>query len=320
MRTAVGIGIDTGGTFTKIVAVTPSGRCLRELQIPTEPESGPRLFVKRVARAVRREELALGQRARGVGLAIAGDVDGRRGLVRFSPNLRKFDGFPLRAALSRATGRRVVLENDATMAAWGGYVVELERRAQNVLVVAMGTGIGGGLVLAGRLYRGSTGSAGEIGHTRVDPRGPKCACGARGCVEAYAGSYGIVRTARRLLRGRPSKLRRLAPDSTRLEPRILAEAAAAGDRVAKEVWRETGRRLGMAIANAVYVLNPDVVLISGGVSRAGRLILDPIHEVLREQPFKTPFRAIHVRVSRTPNLGALGAGLQALETGGRGLL
>lgn len=313
MRARLGIGIDTGGTFTKILVVDARGRCVRERQIPTEPESGPRAFVRRVAQAVRQEERAMSRRAAGIGLAIAGDVDSDRGVVRFSPNLRKFDRYPLREALARAAGRRVVMENDATMAAWGGYVVELGREARNVLVVAMGTGIGGGIVIEGRLHRGSTGSAGEIGHTRVDPRGPRCACGARGCVEAYAGSYGIVRTARKLLRGRRSLLRTLCPDLRKLEPRILAEAAAKGDPVAKEVWRFTGRKLGQAIANAVYLLNPDFVLVAGGVSRAGRLILDPIHEVMREQPFKTPFRTIHVRISRTPNLGALGAGLLALE-------
>lgn len=309
----VGIGIDTGGTFTKIVSVTPQGRLLRELQLPTLPEDGPRSFVRRVAEAVRREQAALGARAAGLGLAIAGDVDSERGTVRFSPNLRSFDGYPLRAALSGAARRRVLIENDANMAAWGGYVVELERKARNVLVVAMGTGVGGGLVLEGKLFHGSTGSAGEIGHASVDPRGPRCACGVRGHVEAYAGSYGIVRIARQMLRGRASALRRACPDLALLEPRHVALAASKGDAVARAVWREAGRKLGLAIADAVYLFNPDVVLIAGGVSRAGRLILDPVLELLREQPFKTPFEAARVRIARTPNLGAIGAGLLALE-------
>lgn len=313
MRPRIGVGVDTGGTFTKIVAVLPDGRRLRELQIPTDPESGPRAFVRRAAEAVHGLEAELGARAAGLGLAVAGDVDSERGVVRFSPNLRGFSRYPLRDALARATGRRVLIENDATMAAWGGFVVELSRRARNLLVVAMGTGIGGGLVIEGRLYHGSTGSAGEIGHTRVDPRGPRCSCGARGCVEAYAGAYGIARTARSLLRERRSSLRRLCPDLSALEPKQVAEAAAQGDAVAREVWTLTGRRLGSAIANAVYLLNPDVVLIAGGVSRAGPLILDPVREVLSAQPFATPFRRARVRIARTPNLGAVGAGLLALE-------
>ena len=132
-------------------------------------------------------------------------------------------------------------------------------------------------------------------------------------MEAYAGAYGIVRTARELLRGRRSALRRLCPDLSKLDPRIIATAALAGDAVALRTWRVTGAHLGQAIANAVYLLNSDAVLIAGGVSRAGRLILDPVVEVLRRQPFKTPFRVARVRVARTPNLGAVGAGLLALE-------
>ncbi|MBI4348223.1 MAG: ROK family protein [Elusimicrobia bacterium] len=313
MRSGIGIGVDTGGTFTKVMAVLRDGTILRERQMPTRPDAGPRDFVRRVSEAVRQEEAELGARSVGVGLAIAGDVDSDRGLVRFSPNLRKFDRYPLRDALAGELRRPVFVENDATMAAWGGFVVELRRRAKNVLVVAMGTGVGGGLVIGGRLYHGSTGSAGEIGHTAVEPGGAPCTCGARGHVEAYAGSYGIVRLARTFLRGRRSLLNRLCPDPSKLEPRLVAEAAGRGDAVAKRVWREAGRRLGLAIADAVYLLNPDVVLLSGGVSRAGRLILDPVHEVLREQPFKTPFEAARVRIARTANLGAIGAGLLAFE-------
>ncbi|MBI4422356.1 MAG: ROK family protein [Elusimicrobia bacterium] len=314
MRGRLGVGVDTGGTFTKIVAVTPTGRAVRERQIPTEAEAGPGPFVRRVAAAVGELERELGRRARGIGLGLAGDVDSARGRLRFSPNLRRFSGYPLRDALARATGRKVLVENDANMAAWGGYVVELKRRARNVVAVSMGTGIGGGLVLDGRLYHGSTGSAAELGHTRVDDGGERCNCGARGCVEAYAGSYGIVRTALRLIRGRSSLIKGLCPDLRRLEPRLIAEAAAQGDAAAREVWEETGRRLGLAITNAVYLLNPDVVLIVGGVSRAGRLILDPVERVLRRQPFRTPFSHVQVRIARTPNLGAVGAGLLALES------
>ncbi|MBI5201801.1 MAG: ROK family protein [Elusimicrobia bacterium] len=313
MSRRIGVGVDTGGTFTKIVSVSPEGKPLRELQIPTLAADGPRSFVRRVAEAVRWEQSALGAKAEGIGLAVAGDVDAERGMVRFSPNLRKFDRYPLRDALARAAHRKVLIANDANMAAWGAYVVELERKARNVVVVAMGTGIGGGVVIDGKLFQGSTGSAGEIGHTTVDPRGPLCACGARGHAEAYAGSYGIVRIARKLLRGKKSLLHTLCPGLKELEPRLIAHAALEGDKIALAVWEEAGRRLGLAIADAVYLLNPDRVLIVGGVSRAGRLILDPIQAVLRAQPFKTPFDAAKVEIASTPNLGAIGAGLLALE-------
>ena len=309
----IGIGVDAGGTYTKIVAVTASGRLLREAQLPSRPDLGPARFVDRLAHTVLRFESELGARIVGVGLGVAGDVDCDRGRVRFSPNLRSFDGYPLRERLARRLGRPVQLENDANMAAFGGYAVELKRKARNLLTVCMGTGIGGGIVVGGRLYHGSSDSAGEIGHTRVEPRGRPCNCGGAGCVEAYAGAYGIVKTARQLIRGRRSLITRLCPDLSALEPRTIALAAAQGDGVAREVWRVTGRYLGRAIANAVYLLNPDAVLIAGGVSRAGRLILDPVRELLAREPFTTPFRVAQTRIARTPNLGAGGAGLLALE-------
>ena len=147
----------------------------------------------------------------------------------------------------------------------------------------------------------------------MEPGGALCHCGMRGCLEAYAGSYGIVRIAKELLGRKRSLLRRLCPDLDGLEPRTVSLAAEKGDPVAQAVWREVGRYLGIGIANLVYVLNPDAVLILGGVSRAGDLILKPVVEFLRGRPFKTPFKHVDVRIGRTPNLGAAGAGLLGID-------
>ncbi len=312
-KRALGLGIDTGGTYTKIVVVSAQGRALHEAQVPTYPELGPRKFVERVSAALRSMDLSLFRSIRGIGLGLAGDVDSEHGSLRFTPNLRSFGGFAFRKAFEAALGLPVKVENDANMAVWGGYVVELKRRCGNVLGITMGTGIGGGLILEGRIYHGSTGSAGEIGHCCVEPEGELCHCGLRGCLEAYAGSYGIVRTARKLMAERRSLMARWCPDPHLLEPKIVAEAACARDWAARETWRVTGYYLGLGIANAVYLLNPEEILIVGGVSRAGRLILDPVASVLRAQRFKTPFKRARVRIARTPNLGAVGAGLLGLE-------
>ncbi len=310
----IGIGIDVGGTNTKIAVANSEGKILRELEIPTEPSLGPARFVRRVVSVIHLWESELDLEHSPVGLGLAGDVDSKKGTMRAAPSLPGWSGFNFRRALSSALKRPVVIDNDANMAAWGGYVVELGRRPSTVVAVTLGTGVGGGLIINGKLYRGATGSAGEIGHSRVELRGLACRCGARGCLEAYAGAYGLSRMAKALLAGKPrkpSKLRRLSP--AELTPRVLAEAAEAGDAVAREVWRRAAAALAAGLAGIVLILNPEMVLILGGVSRAGKLLLDPLSEAFRREPFRTPFRAVSLRAARNPNLGCVGAALLALE-------
>lgn len=311
----LGIGIDVGGTFIKAAAVTPTGRLLRQQQLPTLVSQGPSSFVARVS-ALLRSWNGSALRAAALGLGLAGDVDSASGRLRFSPNLPGWEGFDFKRAFRRSLRRAVLVENDANCAVWGAYVTELKRRPRHVVGVTLGTGVGGGLILGGRLYRGATGSAGEIGHTMVEGGGARCHCGARGCLEAYAGNYGIVHTARKLLRRDPRGgrvLRSLCPDLGELTPRHLTLAADRGDAVAREVWRRTGRLVAVGLSNMVLVLNPDVLLLLGGVSRAGHWLLDPIRRVLAEQPFRTHFGHVAVRMAANHNGGCIGAALLALE-------
>lgn len=306
MSRRVFLGLDVGGTYAKLAAVSSSGRVLARSSVPTLIPRGPRAFVERAADEARRMAAGLVARWSRAGLGIAGDVDAERGRIRCSPNLKTFEGFPVRDALRRALGVPVAMQNDANMAAWGCYSAELGRRSPNVLCVTLGTGVGGGIVLGGRLHSGSTGSAGEVGHMRVEPGGARCACGERGCLEAYAGSYGILRLARAEM-GRRAR---------GLDARGVAEAARRGDAGARRTWRRVGDALGTGVVNLVYLLNPDAVVFVGGISGAGSLFLDPVRRALRAQPFKTPCRHARVLVAETPEIGALGAALYALEGGG----
>ncbi|MFH1725697.1 MAG: ROK family protein [Elusimicrobiota bacterium] len=315
-RERIGIGIDAGGTFTKLIAVSESGKVLGEDSVPTERERGPRPFIRRVAAAVHALERDTG-RGGAAGLAVAGDVDSERGVLRRSPNLAPFEGYTLRKAMAAALERPVTMHNDANMAAWGCYALELKRRCPNVVAITMGTGIGGGLVLDGRLYAGPTGSAGEIGHMRVTGDGFPCACGARGCLEAHAGSYGIRRTVKQLLRERPHARSPLREPGAGRFPERASEAARRGDPLAREVWRRVGRALGVGVVNLVYLFNPDAVVFTGGVSRAGDLFLDPVRQALRAESFRAPFGHVRLRSARRRRLGSLGAALYSLEEGGQ---
>jgi glucokinase len=309
----IGLGIDAGGTNTKILLVSASGKILRTAQVPTKPEKSPRAFITRVASAVRKAETSLGHRAESACLAVAGDVDPEKGLLRRSPNLPAFEKFLLREHLGRALKRSVAVHNDANMAAWACYSLELKRRYPNVVALAMGTGIGGGVVMDGRLHTGATGSAGELGHMRVSPGGASCRCGADGCLEAYAGKYGIVRTARDLAEA-SAQATRLGRRKN-LEPEHVARAAEQGDSVAKETWDSVGRALGVGIINMIYLLNPDVVMLVGGVAKAERHFMPSVRRALKAESFRAPFGTVRLKVAKRADLGAIGAALYSLETG-----
>ncbi|MDD5655874.1 MAG: ROK family protein [Elusimicrobia bacterium] len=308
-------GVDAGGTFTKIAFVTARGKILRMTQIPTRPQDGPAAFVGRVAEVLgawRRE----GLRARALGFGVAGDVDHEGGRLRVTPNLPGWSGFRFRDAFQKRLRLPTVVENDANCAVWGAYVTELKRRPRTVIGVTLGTGVGGGLVVDGRLHRGATGSAGEIGHTQVVIGGAPCHCGNRGCLEAYAGKYGILREARRRLRAQPRRgrrLRALMAQGGPLSPHLLKLAADRGDGLAREVWERTGSLLGVGLCNAVLLLNPDAVLLLGGVSQAGRWILGPIRRVFAGWSFGTSVRAAVLRCALNAHGGCVGAAHLALE-------
>lgn len=316
MSVRAGLGIDAGGTYAKILAVSGAGRTLGRSRVATLPKRGPRAFVDRVSRAVRALERRMGREAGTACLAIAGEVDAEAGRLRHSPNIRPFEGYPLRGSLSKALRRPVTMHNDANMAAWACFAVELKRRFPNVLTVTLGTGVGGGIVLGGRLHTGSTGSAGEFGHARIRYEGgDPCGCGARGCLESCAGKYGIERLARRLLLERPG-LRtplRAAASKGPLEPERIARAAARGDALAREVWRGFGRALGAGLVSLVYIFNPDAIVLTGGVSRAGALFLPETRRVMRADTWERPFTHVRLKVSERTDLGVLGAALYSLE-------
>jgi len=291
------VGVDVGGTFAKIGLVTPAGDVVRSVQIPTDPRQAPAEFVRRVAGALD------GWRYDTLGLGLAGGVDADSGTLLFAPNLKRWVGFSFKREFERRLKIRAVADNDANVAVWGGYVVGLKRKPRHVVGVTLGTGVGGGLILDGKLHRGATGAAGELGHVIVRAGGALCRCGRRGCVEAYAGTYGLQRIARRLMRRPPSPL----------TPKALAEAARAGVPGAKKVWDEAGTWLGLGLSNAVLMFNPDAVLLLGGVARAGRLILDPVRRVFAAQPFREPFAALTLSAPAERDWGCVGAALLSRE-------
>ena len=195
----LGIGIDIGGTNTKLVVVNKAGKALAHERFKTEADKGPASFIKRLGAAVDGLRRDYGRQLVSVGIGAAGDVDPERGVLRFAPNLG-WRNVKLTAPLEKLTGLPCAMENDANMAAWGAYEIELKRKLDDVLTLTLGTGIGSGMVIDGKLYHGSSGCAGEAGHMKIVPDGRLCGCGGKGCLEAYCGSGAIMRRARELVK------------------------------------------------------------------------------------------------------------------------
>jgi glucokinase len=300
MRKGIRLGVDVGGTTVKLALVDERGRVADRRTVGTSGR--PKTLAAALRRAV--GPWLEGRRVLGTGVGVAGDVDPDRGVVRFAPNLG-WKNVPLKSLLEAAGFPRPLrIDNDATAAAWGARHTEVRGRVPNLVVLTLGTGVGGGLVLDGNLYHGSTGTAGELGHVCVDPDGPRCGCGAKGCLEAFVGNRHLVSWAR----AEYARRGRRAPEE--LTPQSLNERARAGDAVARAAWERAGRALGVAVAGFLNAFNPDAVLLTGGLAAAAPRFMPALRRELRVRAFRTPRRAAQILVSaRTNDLGVVGAAL-----------
>lgn len=298
------LGVDIGGTSVKTGLVDARGRIVAHRTVPTPSRVTPRQMVALVAQIVAPWRRRSGWRVGGVGVGVPGLVDVERGLVHTLVNIRGWRRVPLRRLMQVALRMPAVVDNDVNLMALAEARHGAGRGAQALVCVAMGTGVGGGLVLEGRLFRGATSSAGEIGHVPIRPDGPRCRCGGRGCLEAYVGNRRIVARAGALMRQRRAASRRgMAP-----APEALSRAADRGDRLAQAVWRAVAQDLGVALVGVVNFLNPDRIVIGGGVAQAGRWLWKPLRRLVRERAMAVPARAVRiVPAALGPSAGVVGA-------------
>jgi glucokinase len=272
------IGVDAGGTKVEGLLVDVARRDpildRRVVQTPAlDAEAATRTIV-----AVARDLMAGTEQVAAVGVGAAGMVT-RDGVMRFAPNVA-WREFPLAERVARGVGLPAYVDNDANVAAWGEFRFGAGRGATDMLLVTVGTGIGGGIVSEGKLFRGAHGFAAEIGHVIVEPGGPRCGCGNLGCWEQVASGRAIDRLGREAAAQHPeSRLAELADgDPESVDGRLVTAAAEEGDPVAVHVLAEVGRRLGEGIAGLVNILDPDVVVVGGGAVVAGDLLLDPARQ------------------------------------------
>ncbi len=289
------LGIDLGGTAVKIAVIDREEGMLAHERHPTRSEEGPDGVVSQIAALAfafySRFADRLGrERFCGMGLGAPGAVDSVRGMLSYPPNLPGWERFPLRERLlelldsAHGMACPLHLDNDANAAAYGEAVFGAGKAFENFMLVTLGTGVGGGIILGRRLYRGPSGTAGEVGYMTVDYRGESEHAGIRGTVESLIGKKGIVSLGRTVYRGRPRSLWNEevhGRDLCDLSPRTLEKAAHGGDAVAAEVWEAVGEVLGAGLAGVVALMDIRTFIIGGGVSGAGDLVFAPAYRRLK---------------------------------------
>ncbi len=314
------VGVDLGGTNVRAAVVTEDKKVLERASGPTEAERGPEAVMEAIRQVVERAMAESGRDRSGlmaVGIGAPGPMNWKTGVVYSPPNLPGWKNVPLAEEMSkRLGGVPCFVENDANVACYGEYWLGAGQGAENMCTLTLGTGLGGGIVTHGKLLRGVDGTAAEIGHLKVQREGRRCGCGARGCLEQYASVTGMRRTAwEGIQAGRPTLLREMCDnDFDRLTGKMVSDAEARGDAFAGWVIDETATWLAMGISSLINLLNPEKVVLYGGMVAAGERLLAPARALAKGTSFEVPARTADiVTAALGDDAGVIGAAGTALD-------
>jgi len=318
-NTTVSIGIDLGGSKILTGLVDSRGRILvsDERATPARKSAGAviRAILDSVHDVLGNGAIRISEVA-AVGVGAAGISNPETGVVFASPNLPRWRDVPLKDMLQDKLGKKVFLINDANAAALGEFYFGAARGARDFIYITLSTGIGGGIVIGGRLYTGAIGCAGEIGHVTIDDNGPVCGCGNRGCWEALASGTALAEEAkRRIKEGAATSILRYAEGSMeKVTAQIIHKAAQNGDALAQELIGRTAYYVGVGLANLINIFNPELIVIGGGLSNIGDMLLHPAFKVAGQRAFKEAFQAVRFALAELGrNSGMLGAAAYALQ-------
>jgi glucokinase len=316
------VGVDLGGTNIKAGVCDADGRVSAKLSIATEGERGPERVLDRIAEAARSAAERAGLRlsdVEAVGVGAPGTMDFEAGVVTIAPNLPGWRDVRLREGVARRLGVTTVIENDANAAAFGEYWAGAGADADPMVLFTLGTGVGGGIVIGGELLHGASGSAAELGHLIIQFGGRQCGCGNRGCLEAYASATAMVARFREAVQGgRRSSLAEKVRSGGEITAEGIHRAAVAGDELSREVLTETGVLLGYGIVSIVHAVNPQRVVLSGGMIGAGEMLMEPVRRTVREMSFPQAQKRLEVVFARLGGdagfIGAAGCALRSSAT------
>lgn len=307
------IGVDLGGTNVTVLLLDSRGGICSVIKDKTSAREGPTVVLGQITSLVLalvdQADLALSQ-VRGMGIGLPGVVASATGMALFLPNLPGWHDIPVAKYFKESLGLEVYCENDARMAAWGEKLMGAGQGFADLVCLTLGTGIGSGVFLQGKLWRGHLGSAGEIGHLTIEKDGPVCTCGNRGCLEMYASGRGIARRTREaLVKNESSLLNQLVGGKIEeVSAATVHEAALAGDQLALCLLQETAEYLGLALANLANILNPEVLVLGGGVtSGMGEMLLSPVRKVVNERAMSLNSQVVIKQAQLGERAGAIGA-------------
>ncbi|MEO0206048.1 MAG: ROK family protein [candidate division WOR-3 bacterium] len=293
------LGIDIGGTNIK-AGIIRKGRVIRKFSLLTHGDKGFQECINQIKIAIRNfiEDTSA------IGIGIAGIIDSKNGIVRYSPNLKGWHNVELGKILRKEFKLPVKILNDVNAILLGEWIFGAGKGCKNVFLFTLGTGIGGAAICEGRLLFGANGFAGEFGHTTVNFNGPQCLCGKSGCLERYVGARYLVQLAKEQIKKTKSSLRKYKS----LTPKIIAEEAKKGDIVASDVFEKIGYYIGIGVSSIVNLFDPEVVIISGGISGAGRILFEPIRKTVKEHILGPEYRKLRIIRAKLGNdAGILGS-------------
>lgn len=308
------IGIDVGGTNVKIALVDSDGKIGYSNTIPTRAEMGYEYTINNMKQAIRdlmTETKLSAKDIEGIGFGLPGQVDFKSGIVRLITNIPGWVEIPLAKMIEDEFHIPTRIDNDVRCAALGELNFGAGKGCENLICITVGTGIGSGLIINGKLVRGASNAAGEIGHIKLQMHdGPICGCGDTGCLEAFASGPSIVAMAEEyILGGKSTKYREMANGGA-ITPFIVAEAAKAGDPVARRIFTRMGEYIGIGMASVVNLLNPERIIVGGGVADAGDILLNPLKETIKNRAMKIAGETIQVVPAQLGNTaGVIGASL-----------
>jgi glucokinase len=311
------LGVDLGGTKLAVGLVDSTGRLLHADRAPTLSHEGPARIVQRLIELCRRvmEVGAPAGNIAAIGIGCAGQIDSGAGIVRNPANIPNWGEVPLVSLLSDALGAPGYIENDANAAALGEHRFGAGRGARNMVYMTISTGVGGGVIIDDKLYRGENGNAAELGHITVDYRGRRCPCGCIGCLELYASGSAIAAEARALIQGGLSSSMTAAAGSVDvITGRHVVEALRQGDAVARQVWDGVLPILGAGVVSVIHAFNPSRIVIGGGIAQAGELLFAPLRDYVARHTIPIMARVVELVEARLADQGGIyGAAAVAIQ-------
>lgn len=310
------IGIDVGGTNVKIALVDGNGKIIYSNSVPTYAKMGYEYTVNNIKQAIKdlmKETNTTEKDIEGIGFDFPGQVDYKTGVVKLAPNIPGWVNVPIAQMIEDEFHIPTRIDNDVRCAALGEMNFGAGKGCENFVCITVGTGIGSGLVINGKLVRGASNAAGEIGHIKLQMKdGLICGCGDTGCLEAYASGPSIVAMAQDYIKGgKSTKFREMAAaEGGEITPYMVAKAAEAGDPVAKRIFEIVGEYIGIGLTSVINLLNPEKIIIGGGVAEAGDLLLNPIRKTIKERAMVVAGSAVEIVPAQLGNsAGVIGASM-----------